>query len=300
MKCRKCGFSLPEDSEFCQYCGTHCELLSTLYTETNEVAAQEEIIPPTEYEVVSEAVVVESSRLEPTQQGSPKTVSASTVHPAVSTPKGAPINLNEKKYSYCKKCGSAIDSNTKKCSGCGKQYFHAKTIVPVIVFSLLLIASIGLNIMQYYQRKEAIETVTTQSAKIELLEKEISKQQSTISSQKTQIASLEKKGNYFNVICKTLSAGNVGYAASNFNASESVIVVDKNKTDRKITLTANWPSSGTVSADYSGSSAWIEFDNDSWRTSTTLTIKPMREGVTVVTFSNDVDSKTFKIVIIVT
>ena len=29
MKCQKCGYSLPEDSEFCQYCGTRLELQST-------------------------------------------------------------------------------------------------------------------------------------------------------------------------------------------------------------------------------------------------------------------------------
>lgn len=31
-----------------------------------------------------------------------------------------------------------------------------------------------------------------------------------------------------------------------------------------------------------------------------MTIKPWKEGVTIATFSNDVDSKTFKILIIVT
>ena len=31
-----------------------------------------------------------------------------------------------------------------------------------------------------------------------------------------------------------------------------------------------------------------------------MTIEPWREGVTAVTFSNNVDSKTFKVIIIVT
>ena len=118
--------------------------------------------------------------------------------------------------------------------------------------------------------------------------------------QKSQIADLEEKSGYFDTICKELSTGNIGYAASNFKASESVIVVDKNETNRKFTLTANWTNGGTVSTDYSGYSAWVNFDNDSWTTSTKMTIEPWQEGVTAVTFSNDVDSKTFKILIIVT
>ena len=77
-------------------------------------------------------------------------------------------------------------------------------------------------------------------------------------------------------------------------------MVDKSETNRKFTLTANWTNGGTVSVDYSGLSAFVSFDNDSWTTSTKMTIEPWREGVTAVTFSNNVDSKTFKVIIIVT
>ena len=400
MKCQKCGYSLPEDSEFCQYCGAHLEpqSISDIISdeaaapkETIAVAASEVIAP--ESEAVSEPIVIEPSQPKAVQEESifrrayssflsddpeekrffetvlgseelkaaymaecdrnqqeydrgvrvnfkqsytdfmhvlhdtyfgtppvsptppsseiteeaPKTVIAPTVQATAPAPTAVPVSQNDKKSAFCKKCGSAIDPNTKKCSGCGKQYFNAKKTVPIVLLSVLLITSIGLNVLQYLQGQAAIETVATQTTQIEKLEKEvstqkstISSQKSTISSQKNQIAALEEKGGYFDTICKELSTGNIGYAASNFKASESVIVVDKNETNRKFTLTANWTNGGTVSTDYSGYSAWVDFDNDSWTTSTKMTIEPWSEGVTTVTFSNDVDSKTFKVIIIVT
>ncbi|MDY3219850.1 MAG: zinc ribbon domain-containing protein [Candidatus Fimivivens sp.] len=373
MKCQKCGYSLPEDSEFCQYCGAHLE--SKLASEA--VTTPAETPPPVESvsETASEAAPTEpqpeavqeeslmsrayrsyistnpeekrffedllgteelkTAYLEECERnqreydkgvrinfkqsytqfmgvlhdeyfGAPQ---ASNEEPTPAAEPVAPVtapivekavvpNSNEK-HNFCKKCGSAINPNTKKCSGCGKQYFNGKKTVP-IVLSVLLIGSIGLNVMQYLQGQEAIETVAAQTTQIEELEKEVSTQKSTISSQKNQIATLEEKSSYFDTICKELSTGNIGYAASNFKASESVIVVDKNETNRKFTLTANWTNGGTVSTDYSGYSAWVNFDNESWTTSTKMTIEPWQEGVTAVTFSNDVDSKTFKILIIVT
>lgn len=370
MKCQKCGYSIPEDSEFCQYCGAHLE--PQLAPET--VTTPAEILPPVESvsetaptepqpEVVQEESLMsrayrsyistdpeekrffeellgteelKNAYLEECERNqreydkgvrinfkqsytqfmsalhdeyfsAPKTSHEEPV-PAEEpvAPVTAPIaektmvpNSNEK-HNFCKKCGSAIDPNTKKCSGCGKQYFNGKKTVPIVLLSVLLIGSIGLNVMQYLQGQEASETVAVQTTQIEELEKEVSTQKSTISSQKSQIADLEEKGGYFDTICKELSTGNIGYAASNFKASESVIVVDKNETNRKFTLTANWTNGGTVSTDYSGYSAWVNFDNDSWTTSTKMTIEPWQEGVTAVTFSNDVDSKTFKILIIVT
>lgn len=77
-------------------------------------------------------------------------------------------------------------------------------------------------------------------------------------------------------------------------------MVNINERNRKFTLTANWSTGGTVSVGYSGKAAAVFFDNDSWTTSTEMTIFPLQEGVTAVTFINDVDSKTFKVLIIVT
>lgn len=374
MKCQKCGYSIPEDSEFCQYCGAHLE--PQLASET--VTTPAETLPPVESvsETASETAptepqpeVVQKESLmsrayrsyistDPEEKrffeellGSEELKNAyleecernqreydkgvrinfkqsytqfmSALHdeyfsaPQTSHEEPAPaaepvapatapivekavVPSSNEKHNFCKKCGSAIDPNTKKCSGCGKQYFNGKKTVPIVLLSVLLIGSIGLNVMQYLQGQEAIETVATQTTQIEELEKEVSTQESTISSQKSQIVALEEKGGYFDTICKELSTGNIGYAASNFKASESVIVVDKNETNRKFTLTANWTNGGLVDIDYSGMAAFVSFDNDSWTTSTKMTIEPWQEGVTAVTFSNNVDSKTFKILIIVT
>ena len=370
MKCQKCGYSIPEDSEFCQYCGTHLEpqLASEVVTTSAEtpppvepVSEVEPTVPPPEVvqeeslmsrayrsyistdpeekrffedllgtEELKTAYLEECERNqreydqgvrinfkqsytqfmgvlhdeyfgEPQASNEEPTPAAEPVAPVTApiVEKAVVPNSNEK-HNFCKKCGSAIDPDTKKCSGCGKQYFNGKKTVPIVLLSVLLIGSIGLNVMQYLQGQEAIETVAMQTTQIEELEKEVSTQKSTITSQKSQIAALEEKGGYFDAICKELSTGNIGYAASNFKASESVIVVDKNETNRKFTLTANWTNGGSVDIDYSGMAAFVSFDNDSWNTSTKMTIEPWQEGVTAVTFSNDVDSKTFKILIIVT
>ena len=66
---------------------------------------------------------------------------------------------NKRPYiRFCGKCGSQIDSETKKCTGCGKQYFkglkhyfklifNKKRILP-IVLSVLLVFSLISNILQ--------------------------------------------------------------------------------------------------------------------------------------------------------
>lgn len=59
------------------------------------------------------------------------------------------------KKKYCKKCGSEIDQKTKKCTGCGKQYFHLPKITVLnIVLIVLLVCLFGLNVYQYWRSTE--------------------------------------------------------------------------------------------------------------------------------------------------
>ena len=97
-----------------------------------------------------------------------------------------------------------------------------------------------------------------------------------------------------------MKTGNIGAASSSFKVDDSVIVVRKNETGRKITLTTTYDGGGSISVDYSSYAATLDFDEDSWYSTTTLTVDPSYVGVTVATFSNTANSQTFKVLIIVT
>lgn len=282
MKCYNCGHLLPDDSEFCQYCGKKIINELPLQDNTDEKNIVEPIginenVEESSINVKKEAVHVISSVIEK--------------NPQVEAVDESQENNIKKKYrtKFCKLCGGQIDDHTKKCSGCGKQYFKGikfnKFLMTIIVLSAIILTSVIINIVQF--------------VKIENLTDKVESQTSTISSQKSRIDILDKKSSYYDTICRELSYGNLGYASNNFRVSESVILVDKNEKDRKFTLTTSWSGSGKVSVSYSGYSAKVSFDNESWNNSTKMTVEPKMEGITVVKFSNDVNSQTFKMIIIV-
>lgn len=189
---------------------------------------------------------------------------------------------------------------------------------PMIILSIVCVLLIAANVVQYFLYKETVKdteqqlitannTVEANDSKISELQNTIASQKTTISSQKrtinsqkTKISNLEEDSESYNQIIRYAKNEDFGYAASNFRASTGVIVVDKDNDNTKFTLTANWSNGGTVEVDYSSSAAWVDFDKNEWTTSTTMTVIPNHEGVCVVTFGNDVDSKTFSLLIIVT
>lgn len=291
MKCPKCGNDLPVGSEFCQYCGTKIEVITDSNTHATDNAKEpietekSELTPNTTFDFLpAKDKEVSNHAVNPTVFVSALEKNDDTISVLANKQK------TSKKVKDCKYCGGVIDSDTKKCSLCGRQYFRLKITTPLIILAIIAVVLASLNVAQYIYGK----------TKVNELEIEISSREATINSQKNKIADLEDKANNYDDICSMMSSGNIGYAAANFKSSESIIVLQENELNRKFTLTANWISGGSVSADYSSFAASVSFDNDSWYTSTTMTINPMHEGATVVTFSNDVDSKAFKILIIVT
>ena len=274
VKCPKCGLKVPDDSDFCQYCGVSLE----------------------EYLVSNEAPTLDDApESQNTEQG---TESKRDLHqlPLRNGIEGTPHSAVPAQIHHCKKCGGEIDNATKQCKSCGKQYFSFKKALPTIILTVFLVGFGALNVVQF---------LYSQSLKAEIDGKSeiISAQKSTISRREAKISELETKADAYDAMIDALSNGNLGYAASNFNVSESVVVVSKNQTDRKVTLTAYWYDGGVVSLSYSPSysrSASVSFDEESWDRTTKLSITPKKEGVTTVTFSNDQDSNTFKMIIIVT
>lgn len=59
-------------------------------------------------------------------------------------------NKKEKKKKYCSICGTLIDTQTKKCTGCGKQYANKNTISHCITVGVLLAICLYLAVTTIY------------------------------------------------------------------------------------------------------------------------------------------------------
>ena len=96
-----------------------------------------------------------------------------------------------------------------------------------------------------------------------------------------------------------LSVNDAHYAASNFHASEGLIFVSLGETTT-FSLTANWPSGGTVDLAQDTSYADLSYGANSWSSSVSMTVTPNAVGATLFTFSNNIDSNKVKVLVVVT
>ncbi len=310
--CGNCGSNNTDAGDFCQYCRNQSDLTET------ESGILVEIAPSSIKQTggvpnpaTPDCAVINDASISAYEQIS---VDNENKNDTVNT---VQIDATNKVTRFCKMCGGQINTQTKKCTVCGKQYFHWKRIAPLVFLSILIFILSVLNIVQYLNNQQSVETISAFESKLADTENElalnartISDYKSMISIQESNISSLNamvtenaKKAKDYDDLLSALCCNNLGYAASNFQSSESVIVVGKNQKMRKFTLTAYWSKGGTVSVSYSPNikkTATVEFDNEKWDHSTTMTVIPMSAGITTVTFSNNVDSKSFQVIIIVT
>lgn len=100
------------------------------------------------------------------------------------------------KTKYCNKCGSAIDSKTKKCTGCGKQFFRGlrftKFTIAVIVMSLVILALSALCVFQYVNAQTAASGLQEEVSR---LEQQVNDKEATIKTKDSTIETLEDEIN---------------------------------------------------------------------------------------------------------
>ena len=271
MKCSKCGYELPAGSNFCQYCGE--KLQSESIKAADKLAANDDI------KINNEDTTLNAEKSNTNN---------------ITLPSGKEHKSKEK---YCKKCGGKIDSKTNKCTSCGQQRVRVSFSISCIILSVVLLISIGANIYQFLDSKDKIQDLDELVA---VQKKDIADRDKKIKQLRNKSDEYKKKADEYEEICSLLENSNIGYSSSNFNSSESIIILRQNEFGRKFTLTANWHNGGSVYTDYSSTAAELYFDNKSWNYSTSITVMPMHVGATVVNFSNSANSEEFKILIIVT
>lgn len=95
----------------------------------------------------------------------------------------------DKKIKYCRLCGSKIDSHTKKCTGCGKQYFKGLKFTKfsaIVIALILVIATVStMCILQFADNQKLKDEIRD-------LKNQVDTKQSTINSLESSVDELSR------------------------------------------------------------------------------------------------------------
>ncbi len=157
MKCYNCGHLLPEESEFCQYCGVKIEEIDNVLGKT---------------EVEQKSIKLDDEQVDILLSGD----NVENINPKK--------EKNNTKKSFCSVCGSTIDKATKKCSGCGKQYFRG-ILKPLLncVLGVIILVSLFFNILQYISYTDLESEKYNVVSEKQTLEEEVKKLKESVSAE---------------------------------------------------------------------------------------------------------------------
>lgn len=228
---------------------------------------------------------------------------------------------------FCQYCGSKLVKSVGKHSGeidpddfiiksseTEAPKITSKVVRMLMVAIIIILAS--LNIFQYVNYRITISRLLAKKNEVLAQNENILKQKDDeirqrdeqIKNDIAKIASLtndvfayRNKANTYDEIVNAFDPQeSYGYASRNFQMSDGVIILDKGGSRKRITLTAAFDGV-TVQMDQNGSAADIRWNESKWSGSTTTldVVSGLFAGVTLATFSNDLNNQEFQIMIIV-
>lgn len=347
MNCPNCGFLLPDDSKFCQYCGTilsgNAPGSETAPALSAPVAFSPDAVQEAPaYPAQSDMQAAASTAVVPFPAAAPAQTTAVPAYPAqsgaqadaaspaaVPSPAAAPGAWNAgsaaqhthkvKKTEHCRACGADIDPRTKKCTACGKPSSRVQpAALALAAVSVLLVCSLAANLVQYGSaakiRQELEQQLESSNAAIAARESDLLQLKNQLKSTeasrerfkalyehaKTDLEEAQKDVHYFDLIHRFLTGSNAGYASDQFYASKSVLILSLTGEAQSFSLTTGFSGNGKYSLRTSNNSASVSFTEDSWHGSTTIRVAPRSTGATFITFSNNLNSQTFRVLVIVT
>lgn len=275
MRCMNCGRELPDGSRFCQYCGGRLT----------------EQAPPRPPEGAPRPGPIPTPPPGPGERAGDATKPGPVPPQGGAQPKDAPKPKPEP------------EPKPKKGGG-GKLAF-------IIIAAVLIAALAGLNVYQY----AAFGSTAQESAdRIKQLEGEVSSKESEINSlhgqidtlesealsRESEMSSLRTRSDWLDEIAEFIDDYDAGYATDYFRASEALIVTTTADYLESFTLYTGYNLGMTVSYETEGSSATLEFAEDTWGSSVELYVYPQSPGITIFTLSNDLYYDSFRVMVVVT
>ena len=294
MRCMNCGRELPEGSRFCQYCGGR--LTEQAPPRPPEGAPRPGPIPTPPPGPGERAGDAPRPGPIPTPPPGPGERAGDAPKPGPVPPQGGAQPKDAPKPKP--------EPKPKKEGNGGKLAF-------IIIAAVLIAALAGLNIYQY----AAFGSTAQESAdRIKQLEGEVSSKESEINSlhgqidtlesealsRENEMSSLRTRSDWLDEIAEFIDDYDAGYATDYFRASEALIVTTTADYLESFTLYTEYNLGMTVSYETEGSSATLEFAEDTWGSSVDLYVYPQSPGITIFTLSNDLYYDSFRVMVVVT